>query len=120
MALWQNTLQERAATTRLGIPVTVSTDPRNAFTDNPGAALNAGAFSQWPAPISLGAIGDAELVHRFADTVRREYLAVGFRVALHPQIDLATPYEERPNKFESFFHSGDLAFPRPNSPRCST
>nr|WP_308363248.1 MULTISPECIES: glycoside hydrolase family 3 N-terminal domain-containing protein [unclassified Streptomyces] len=26
----------------------------------------------------------------FADTVRREYLAVGFRVALHPQIDLAT------------------------------
>lgn len=90
MALWQNALQERAAATRLGIPVTLSTDPRNAFTDNPGTALNAGAFSQWPEPIGLGAIGDAALVHRFADTVRREYLAVGFRVALHPQIDLAT------------------------------
>ncbi|MBW5248369.1 glycoside hydrolase family 3 C-terminal domain-containing protein [Streptomyces sp. P01-B04] len=90
MALWQNALQERAAATRLGVPVTLSTDPRNAFTDNPGAALNAGAFSQWPEPIGLGAIGDAELVHRFADTIRREYLAVGFRVALHPQIDLAT------------------------------
>ncbi|MFF5185947.1 glycoside hydrolase family 3 N-terminal domain-containing protein [Streptomyces sp. NPDC000345] len=29
-------------------------------------------------------------MERFADTVRREYLAVGFRVAPHPQIDLAT------------------------------
>lgn len=28
-------------------------------------------------------------------------------------VRLATPYEERPNKFESFFHSGDLAFPPP-------
>lgn len=25
-------------------------------------------------------------------------------------VRLATPYEERPNRFESFFHSGDLAF----------
>jgi beta-glucosidase len=30
------------------------------------------------------------LVRQFADIVRQEYLAVGIRVALHPQIDLAT------------------------------
>ncbi|MCX5584536.1 glycoside hydrolase family 3 protein [Streptomyces erythrochromogenes] len=48
------------------------------------------AFSAWPEALGLAAIGDPELVHRFADTVRREYLAVGFRVALHPQIDLAS------------------------------
>ncbi|MEU7035070.1 glycoside hydrolase family 3 N-terminal domain-containing protein [Streptomyces sp. NPDC046237] len=90
MALWHNAVQEMAAHTRLGIPVSLSTDPRHAFTDNVGASFNAGAFSAWPEALGLAAIGDPELVFRFADTVRREYLAVGFRTALHPQIDLAT------------------------------
>ncbi|CAL9649345.1 Beta-hexosaminidase [Streptomyces sp. enrichment culture] len=90
MARWHNTLQAMAADTRLGIPVTLSTDPRHAFTDNVGASFGAGAFSAWPEPLGLAALRDPDLVHAFADTVRREYLAVGFRVALHPQIDLAT------------------------------
>ncbi|WP_060883315.1 glycoside hydrolase family 3 protein [Streptomyces caniscabiei] len=89
-AEWVNRLQALAADTRLGIPVTLSTDPRHSFTDHPGASFGAGAFSAWPEPLGLGAIGEPELVEKFADTVRREYLAVGFRVALHPQIDLAT------------------------------
>ncbi|MFE0801212.1 glycoside hydrolase family 3 protein [Streptomyces sp. NPDC058812] len=90
MAEWHNTVQELAAGTRLGIPVTVSTDPRHSFTANIGASMNAGAFSAWPEPTGLAAVRDPELVHRFADIARREYLAVGLRVALHPQIDLAT------------------------------
>ncbi|MEU3745511.1 MULTISPECIES: glycoside hydrolase family 3 protein [Streptomyces] len=90
MALWHNAIQEMAAGTRLGIPVSLSTDPRHAFTDNIGASFNAGAFSAWPEALGLAAIGDPELVLAFADTVRREYLSVGFRTALHPQIDLAT------------------------------
>ncbi|MET9374566.1 glycoside hydrolase family 3 protein [Streptomyces sp. NPDC003035] len=90
MARWHNAVQEMAAATRLGIPVSLSTDPRHAFTDNIGASFNAGAFSAWPEALGLAAVGDPELVFRFADTVRREYLAVGFRTALHPQIDLAT------------------------------
>ncbi|MBA2896223.1 hypothetical protein HNR30_007614 [Nonomuraea soli] len=90
MAEWHNTQQERAAATRLGIPVTFSTDPRNSFSSNPGAAIMAGAFSQWPEPTGLAAIGDEALVERFADIARQEYLAVGIRLALHPQIDLAT------------------------------
>ncbi|MFV0131975.1 glycoside hydrolase family 3 N-terminal domain-containing protein [Streptomyces sp. HMX87] len=90
MALFHNRLQDMAAHTRLGIPVTLSTDPRHAFTDNPGTAMMAGPFSQWPETLGLAAVGDAGLVRRYADTVRREYLAVGLRVALHPQIDLAT------------------------------
>ncbi len=90
VAVWHNRLQDLAASTRLGIPVTVSTDPRHSFTDNPGAAFAAGAFSEWPESLGLAAIGDPELVRRFADVVRQEYLAVGLRVALHPQVDLAT------------------------------
>ncbi|MFD5329456.1 glycoside hydrolase family 3 protein [Streptomyces sp. NPDC127092] len=89
-ATWHNAIQEMAAATRLGIPVSLSTDPRHAFTDNIGASFHAGAFSAWPEPTGLAAVRDPELVFRFADTVRREYLSVGFRVALHPQIDLAT------------------------------
>ena len=90
LAEWQNRLQQLAAGTRLSIPVTLSTDPRNHFTENVGTAATAGAFSQWPETLGLAAIGSAELVERFADIARQEYLAVGLRLALHPQIDLAT------------------------------
>ncbi|MGN8027650.1 glycoside hydrolase family 3 protein [Microbacterium sp. 22242] len=90
LAAWHNRLQELAAATRLGIPVSLSTDPRHAFSENPGAALLAGPFSQWPEPLGLAATADPELVERFGDVARQEYLAVGIRVALHPQVDLAT------------------------------
>jgi beta-glucosidase len=90
LAEWHNELQKLAASTRLGIPVTLSTDPRHHFTENVGTAAAAGAFSQWPETLGLAAIGSAELVQRFGDIARQEYLAVGLRLALHPQIDLAT------------------------------
>ncbi|MGW2283016.1 glycoside hydrolase family 3 protein [Streptomyces sp. NPDC001770] len=90
IAEWHNRLQDLAADTRLGIPVTLSSDPRHAFTDNPGTAMTAGAFSQWPETLGLAALDSPELMREYADTVRREYLAVGIRLALHPQIDLAT------------------------------
>ncbi|MGW0662122.1 glycoside hydrolase family 3 protein [Streptodolium elevatio] len=90
IAAWHNKVQEIALGTRLGIPVTISTDPRHHFTDNPGTAMLAGGFSQFPETCGLAAIGDEKLVRDFADIMRREYLAVGIRVALHPQIDLAT------------------------------
>ncbi|WP_420488862.1 glycoside hydrolase family 3 protein [Microbacterium cremeum] len=90
IARWHNRLQELAASTRLGIPVTISTDPRHSFTENPGAAMLAGPFSQWPDALGLAATRDAALVERFGDIARQEYTAVGIRVALHPQVDLAT------------------------------
>ncbi|EIC06626.1 glycoside hydrolase family 3 domain protein [Microbacterium laevaniformans OR221] len=90
IARWHNRLQELAASTRLGIPVSLSTDPRHSFTDNPGAAMHAGPFSQWPDALGLAATRDEDLVRRFGDIARQEYTAVGIRVALHPQVDLAT------------------------------
>ncbi|WP_394525588.1 glycoside hydrolase family 3 N-terminal domain-containing protein [Paenarthrobacter nicotinovorans] len=88
-AAWQNRVQRLAADTRLGIPVTFSTDPAHGFTDNP-AAGSITAFSSWPEPIGLAATGDAGLVREFADIARQEYLFVGIRTALHPMADLAT------------------------------
>ncbi|GAA2483518.1 glycoside hydrolase family 3 protein [Winogradskya humida] len=90
IAEWHNRIQELARGTRLGIPVTVSTDPRHGVLDNPATSAAAGGFSLWPEPIGFGAIKDPEVMRRFADVARREYLAVGIRVALHPMADLAT------------------------------
>lgn len=89
VAQWHNNLQRFAEQTRLGIPITIASDPRNHFSHNI-FAMRATDFSQWCEPLGLGAIGDPELVRRFAEVARQEYLAVGIRVALHPQIDLAT------------------------------
>ena len=89
-ARWYNALQRLAEQTRLGIPITISSDPRHSFQQNPGAALSTAAFSQWPEPIGLAAIGDTAIVEQFANIARQEYLAVGIRVALHPMADLAT------------------------------
>jgi beta-glucosidase len=89
VAVWYNNLQRFAEGTRLGIPVTIASDPRNHFSRSIFSMV-AGGFSQWCELLGLGAIGDPDLVRQFAETVRQEYLAVGIRVALHPQIDLAT------------------------------
>lgn len=90
LAAWHNAVQELAANTRLGIPVTFSTDPRHHFSNNPGASILAGPFSQWPETLGFGALDDEALTESFGDIARQEYAAVGLRVALHPQIDLAT------------------------------
>lgn len=85
-----NTLQELAESTRLGIPVTVSSDPRNHFQELLGASAGAGRFSQWPETLGFAALGDATLVRRFADVARQEYRAIGIHETLSPQADLAT------------------------------
>jgi beta-glucosidase len=90
MAEWYNRVQQLAEQTRLGIPVTISSDPRHAFNDNPATSFLAGPFSQWPEQPGLAAAGDEALVQEFGDIARQEYLAVGIRVALHPMADLAT------------------------------
>ena len=90
MAIWYNNLQKLAGRTRLGIPVTIASDPRNSYSNNPLASALPEIFLFWPEPIGLAAIGDSLLTWQFADIARQEYLAAGIRVSLHPAIDLAT------------------------------
>ncbi|SDL14031.1 glycoside hydrolase family 3 protein [Tessaracoccus oleiagri] len=89
-ASWANRLQELACETPHSIPVTISTDPRHAAAENAGTSWASNFFSQWPDPMGLAALDDVGLVWEFADIVRREYVAVGIRAALHPTADLAT------------------------------
>ena len=89
LAIWYNRMQQYAEKTRLGIPLTIASDPRN---QDAGGFFNMSAktFSIWPDPLGLAAIGDDKLMQDFADISRQEYVAVGIRQALHPQVDLAT------------------------------
>ncbi|MBT8223870.1 MAG: glycoside hydrolase family 3 C-terminal domain-containing protein [Eudoraea sp.] len=90
MAKYNNSIQKMAERTRLGIPITIATDPRHGTENNPGAALYTPAFSQWPSSLGLAATRDTVLVRHFGDVARQEYRAVGITVALHPMADLAT------------------------------
>lgn len=85
-----NAIQKIAEATRLGIPATISTDPRNHFQVTVGVSSASGGFSQWPETLGLAAIGDEKLVERFGKLVAAEYRAVGIQMALSPQADLYT------------------------------
>ena len=87
---WYNAMQKYAEEkTRLGIPLTIASDPRNHFSSNI-FAMAATDFSQWCEPLGFAAIGDEKLMWQFADRIRQEYVAAGIREALHPMADLAT------------------------------
>lgn len=90
LAEQNNAVQAIAEQGRLGVPVTISTDPRHHFQFVAGASVAAGGFSQWPEATGLAAIGDDKLVRRFGDIARQEYRAVGIHQALSPMADLAT------------------------------
>jgi len=108
LAAQNNALQEIAERTRLGIPVTVSTDPRHHFQYVLGASITEGQFSQWPETLGFAALGDTALMKRFGDVARQEYRAVGIHMALSPQADLAT--EPRWSRINGTFgEDADLA-----------
>ena len=84
MARWNNNIQKMAERSRLGIPVTLASDPRHAAGDNPGANVTTTSFSHWPTPLGLAATRDTVLVREFADIARQEYLSVGIRLGTSP------------------------------------
>ncbi|WP_241233618.1 glycoside hydrolase family 3 protein [Altericroceibacterium xinjiangense] len=90
LAEQNNAVQELAETSRLGIPLTISTDPRSHFQYVLGAAESGTGTTQWPELLGFAALRDPELVRRFGDIARKEYRAVGIHMALSPQLDLAT------------------------------
>jgi beta-glucosidase len=89
-ATQNNEVQAIAESSQWGIPVTISSDPRNHFNPVLGAGTQDNTFSMWPDPLGFAALNDPKLTRRFGDVVRREYEAVGIRESLAPQADLAT------------------------------
>lgn len=87
---WHNNLQKMAERTRLGIPITIASDPRHGTKQNIGAGIAMKDFSQWPSPLGLAAIGDTAVTREFGNIARQELMATGIRLTLSPMADLAT------------------------------
>lgn len=90
MIAWNNNIQKLAERTRLGIPVTLATDPRHGVPNAPGASIFTPFYSKWCSSLGFAAIGDTALVREFGDIARQEYVALGFHLSLSPMADLAT------------------------------
>jgi beta-glucosidase len=85
-----NAIQEIAEKSRLGIPIVISSDPRNTYRSVFGLSVPAGQFTRWPESLGLAGLADADLVRRLSEISSREYRAVGIRMAISPTADLFT------------------------------
>ena len=85
---WVNDNQKMAEQTRLGIPITFSSDPRHS--NKKGAAVFMKGLSQWPDATGFAALRDSLLMVKFGEIAAREYRAIGLHTSLHPVADLAT------------------------------
>lgn len=109
-AQFMNMIQELAESTRLGIPVMFKSNARNHYERDARSGINvaAGAFSEWPKEAGLAATRDMELIAEFAQTMRREWTAIGLRGMYGYMADLATePRWYRVH--ETFTEDADLA-----------
>lgn len=90
-ARWSNELQRMAESLPHGIPVNLSSDPRNGARGTKAEFKSSGSdVSKWPEGVGFAACFDPEIVRQFAEDASKEYRAMGITTALGPQIDLAT------------------------------
>lgn len=78
-----NTIQEYAEGSRLGVPVLVSMDSVHGLSYVSGATVT-------PHNLALAATRDEELVTKLAEIARDEHIAVGVRMTLSPESDIAS------------------------------
>ena len=109
-AKFVNNLQQIAESSRLGIPMVPSDNPRNGIRRSvmgvemaapAGERTASHTVSQWPGQLGLAAIGDVEAVKEYAAIARQEMRAMGLRAILSPQADVAT--EPRWNRIGGTF-----------------
>lgn len=91
IARYNNMIQKIAEGTRLGIPVTFSTDPRSSYKESDGSTtVSAGDLTAFPEQLGLAATKDTHAVHQAARTMASEYRALGISMLLNPIADVAT------------------------------
>ena len=103
-ARFSNGMQEIAEGSRLGIPISFSSDPRHSSRRFQAAASGPQGkpnISQWPEQIGFAAIGDPNVVREFGRIAAQEYRALGLQTSLSPVADVAT--EPRWNRVPGTF-----------------
>ena len=90
MLKWGNMIQKVGENSRLGIPITIASDPRHGVPNTIGPYAFTPFFSSWPSSLGLAATRDLSLVKEYAEIVRKEYRAIGVTLALGPMADVST------------------------------
>ena len=104
-----NELQRIAERTRLGIPLSISSDPVHEVPRGGGiASFTLGGVSKWPSQLGFAAGRDASMLETFGKVAAAEYRAIGFTTALHPMSDMATEPRWARN-FGTFGSNADLS-----------
>lgn len=87
-----NSYQEIAEASSLGIPLVLTSNPRNHINEQNqfGISEASGQFSTWPGTLGLAATGDIDLIRDFAEIARDEWRASGIQKAYGYQIETAT------------------------------
>ena len=90
-AMWNNEMQAFAEVQPHGIPVNISSDPRNgASSASAEYKSGGGQTSAWPEGLGIAATFDPALCREYASIISREYRALGIATALSPQVDIGT------------------------------
>ncbi|MBQ3009406.1 MAG: glycoside hydrolase family 3 C-terminal domain-containing protein, partial [Oscillospiraceae bacterium] len=101
---WNNNMQAFTEKLPFGLPVNISTDPRNGASKAEAEFKTGGSdISKWPEGLGMAATFSPELCREYANIISKEYRALGIATALSPQVDLAT--EPRWLRFEDTFGS---------------
>ena len=104
-----NELQQIAERTRLGIPLSISSDPIHEVPRGGGiASFTLDGVSKWPSQLGFAAGRDASMLEAFGKIAAAEYRAMGFTTALHPMSDMATEPRWARN-FGTFGSNADLS-----------
>ncbi|MFJ5758776.1 glycoside hydrolase family 3 N-terminal domain-containing protein [Neobacillus sp. NPDC093182] len=91
IANYNNQMQQLAEGLELGIPVVITSNPRNsASTDYTNITNVQDQHTFWPGTLGLAAAGDVEAVGEFADIARQEWRAAGIRKVYGYMADVAT------------------------------
>lgn len=109
MAVYTNNVQKLCEQQPWGVPFVITTDPSHGLGLSSSAAgaqsyANLNIMSPWPYPLGLAAINDADVTKQYGDTVRREFMAIGFRWQLGPMADIAS--EPRWARVQNTFGEG--------------
>ncbi|MFD1448747.1 glycoside hydrolase family 3 protein [Oceanobacillus profundus] len=92
LATRNNEFQELGEASRLGIPVVMTSNPRNHVNPNQtyGHAEAGGQLSTWPGELGLAATQDSELVREFAEIAAKEWRAAGMHKIYGYMADVLT------------------------------
>lgn len=92
LAARNNEFQEIGEASRLGIPVVMTSNPRNHVNPNQtyGHAEAGGQLSTWPGELGLAATQDPELVREFAEIAAKEWRATGMHKIYGYMADVLT------------------------------